>query len=94
MKLRPDLDVLDGDIGEGVLQALYHDVREIDAVEHVDVRGDELIAAVADGSAAISPVALALNGCGVTVTDISLRTPTLDDVFLELTGNRIQEGQQ
>ena len=42
------------------------------------------------GPAAISPVAVALSGCGVRVRELTLRTPTLDDVFLELTGNRIQ----
>ena len=47
-----------------------------------------------EGAAAISPVAVALNECGVRVREITLRTPTLDDVFLELTGNRIQHDDQ
>ncbi len=38
----------------------------------------------------ISPVAVALSGCDVRVRDLTLRTTTLDDVFLELTGNRIE----
>ena len=38
----------------------------------------------------ISPVAVALNGCAVTVRDLTLRTPTLDDVFLDLTGSHIE----
>ena len=38
----------------------------------------------------ISPVAVALSTCEVPVRDLTLRTPTLDDVFLELTGNRIE----
>ena len=36
-------------------------------------------------------VALALNDCGVGVKEIKLRTPTLDDVFLHVTGGRFQE---
>ena len=44
-----------------------------------------------DGAKAVSPVAVAIDGCGVTVTNLSLRTPTLDDVFLELTGGHLQE---
>jgi ABC-2 type transport system ATP-binding protein len=36
-------------------------------------------------------VAIALDGCGVRVRDLTLREPTLDDVFLELTGEHIQE---
>jgi ABC-2 type transport system ATP-binding protein len=44
------------------------------------------------GSATISPVAVALASCGVTVRDLTLRTPTLDDVFLDLTGSHIETG--
>jgi hypothetical protein len=39
-------------------------------------------------------VAVALNGCGVPVRDLTLRTPTLDDVFLELTGSHIQTSDE
>ena len=42
-------------------------------------------------AAAISPIALALAQANVRVRGLTLRTPTLDDVFLELTGNRIRE---
>ena len=47
---------------------------------------------LADGPATISAVAVALSGCGVPIRDLTLRTPTLDDVFLELTGTRIETG--
>ena len=40
-----------------------------------------------DGAAPLSPVAVALADCGVRVRNLTLRTPTLDDVFLELTGD-------
>jgi hypothetical protein len=33
---------------------------------------------------------VALNRCEVPVRDLTLRTPTLDDVFLELTGTHIR----
>ena len=62
----------------------------LDGVVGVEVHGDELTVSAADGAAAISPVAVALSGCDVAVRELTLRTPTLDDVFLELTGNRIQ----
>ncbi|HEY5153646.1 MAG TPA: DUF4162 domain-containing protein, partial [Acidimicrobiales bacterium] len=63
----------------------------IEGVEAVTVRNDEITVAVEDGAASISPVAVALNHCGVKVVDLTLRTPTLDDVFLELTGAHIQD---
>jgi len=48
---------------------------------------------VSDGAAAVAPVAVALNEAGVGVGELTLRTPTLDDVFLELTGERIEVSQ-
>ncbi len=69
-------------------------VEAVDGVEAVSVRNDELTISVADGAARISPVAVALNGCGVKVLDLTLRTPTLDDVFLELTGAHIQHDEE
>jgi ABC-2 type transport system ATP-binding protein len=65
-------------------------VVAIDGVEGVDARGAELVVTALNGSATIGPVAIALHACGVPVRDLTLRTPTLDDVFLELTGTHIQ----
>jgi ABC-2 type transport system ATP-binding protein len=59
-------------------------------VSSAELHGDELTIAAADGATVISPVAVALSGDGVRVKDLTLRTTTLDDVFLELTGNRIE----
>jgi ABC-2 type transport system ATP-binding protein len=65
-------------------------IQQVPGVLSVEARGTELIVSVTDGSTSVSPVAVALNACDVAVRDLTLRTPTLDDVFLELTGNRIQ----
>ena len=51
---------------------------------------DEILVSTADGASTIGPVAIALGQHGITVRDLTLRTTTLDDVFLELTGSRIQ----
>jgi ABC-2 type transport system ATP-binding protein len=62
-------------------------------VRSVEAHGRELVIAADDGAAAISPVAVALAshaGSAVSVRDLTLRTPTLDDVFLELTGTHIE----
>jgi len=69
-------------------------LSRLDVVDQVSRRNDVITVSVADGSAAISPVAVALNDCGVVVKDLTLRRPTLDDVFLELTGGHIQEGSE
>jgi ABC-2 type transport system ATP-binding protein len=65
-------------------------IEALAEVLSVEAHGSELVIATDNGSAAISPVAVALNGCAVAVRDLTLRTPTLDDVFLELTGSHIE----
>jgi ABC-2 type transport system ATP-binding protein len=47
---------------------------------------------VADRMAALTEIMRALQGAGITAEDIALRRPTLDEVFLQLTGSRTLEG--
>ena len=82
-------DVIIARVDDGAERAC-NAVREVPGVDQVDVHGDELTVRALDGSAVLSPVAIALDGCGVRVRDLTLREPTLDDVFLELTGGHIQ----
>jgi ABC-2 type transport system ATP-binding protein len=65
-------------------------VEAVAGVAGVESQGNELVITAAEGTAVIGPVAVALNNCGIPVRDLTLRTPTLDDVFLELTGTHIQ----
>ena len=53
----------------------------------VDVESGTVSAAVADRVTAISSVLEELGRGGVRIADIGLRRPTLDDVFLRLTGH-------
>jgi ABC-2 type transport system ATP-binding protein len=62
----------------------------VDGVDVVEAHDHELIMSSEHGSAAIGPVAVALDAASVAVRDLTLRTPTLDDVFLEMTGNRLR----
>ena len=43
-----------------------------------------------DGPAALGPVAVALGRTGLHVKSLTMRTATLDDVFMEMTGSRIE----
>jgi ABC-2 type transport system ATP-binding protein len=65
-------------------------VESLPGVQSVEAHGSELVITSGNGSAAISPVAVALAASEVTVRDLTLRTPTLDDVFLDLTGGHIE----
>jgi ABC-2 type transport system ATP-binding protein len=75
---------IDGDAAAAIaaLDGVY-------GVVGVEGRDHELTISVDDGSSAIGPIAIALHGAAVRVRDLTLRTPTLDDVFLELTGAHI-----
>ena len=66
-------------------------VGGIAGVESVEVQDDEAIISVVNGASAVSPIAVALSSGDIHVLELTLRTPTLDDVFLHATGNRLQE---
>jgi ABC-2 type transport system ATP-binding protein len=70
---------------EGDPTAMRAVIEAVPGVLGVEVHGSELVIATENGSATISPVAVALAGSEVAVRDLTLRTPTLDDVFLALT---------
>ena len=69
-------------------------VRRIPGVEDVAVHDHELTIRTRNGSEALSPVALALDASGARVKSLTLRTPTLDDVFLDLTGGHLRAGEE
>ncbi len=75
---------------DGDASAVCPAIEHVPGVLSVEARGSELIVSTTDGSATVSPVAVALSACAVRVRDLTLRTPTLDDVFLELTGSRFR----
>ncbi|HET6951457.1 MAG TPA: ATP-binding cassette domain-containing protein, partial [Acidimicrobiales bacterium] len=54
----------------------------------IDAGSSRVTVPVDQGRAAISAVVRALDGVDVEVDDVGLRRPTLDEVFLELTGAR------
>jgi ABC-2 type transport system ATP-binding protein len=74
---------------EGDISVAASAVRSVDGIASVEIHDDEISLSATDGAGAISGVAVALNGCGVRVTSLTLRTPTLDDVFLDVTGAKL-----
>ena len=65
-------------------------LRELAVVDAVSSEDGRITVGTSDGPAALSPVALALGATSLHVTTLTLRTPTLDDVFRELTGSHIE----
>ena len=65
-------------------------LASIGAIDSVEAHAGEITVRTENGSALLSPVAVALAEVGVTVRSLTLRTPTLDDVFLQMTGSHIE----
>ena len=78
---------LDGDASADVAAAL----QSLPAVDAVDAHDSEVTVSSGNGAALVSAVALKLNELGVGVRELTLRTPTLDDVFLQVTGSRLRQ---
>ncbi|HZQ87701.1 MAG TPA: ATP-binding cassette domain-containing protein [Acidimicrobiales bacterium] len=77
---------------DGNARAAHRALERVAGVHGVEARDDEVVVTAADGAATIGAVAVALNSV-TTVQHLTLRTPTLDDVFLELTGNQFQRDE-
>ena len=76
---------------DGQADAAKAAVVGLEGVVDVDSSGGEVIIQVVNGAAHISDVALALNEREVHVRELTLRTPTLDDVFLSVVGARMEQ---
>jgi len=66
-------------------------VRSAVAVREVVVADTGLHVTVDDGAVAVAPLLRALDAAGLSPTSISVNRPTLDDVFLTLTGRSLRE---
>jgi ABC-2 type transport system ATP-binding protein len=60
---------------------------------HVDHETRQVIAPTAGGANALTTALRELDAAGIEVHDIGLRRPTLDDVFLALTGHVAEEAE-
>jgi ABC-2 type transport system ATP-binding protein len=69
-------------------------LRALQSLDHIEVKGETIVIGVQNGASALSPVAVSLSEVGVQVLELTMRTPTLDDVFLETTGARMQGEDQ
>jgi ABC-2 type transport system ATP-binding protein len=53
-----------------------------------------LLVTVDDGAVSVAPLLRALDAAGLSPGAISVNRPTLDDVFLTLTGRSLREGEE
>jgi ABC-2 type transport system ATP-binding protein len=67
--------------------------RAVAAEPEVDADNGTVSAPVASRVAALAEVVRELGAARIAVADIGLRRPTLDDVFLQLTGHRAEDAE-
>lgn len=84
-------------IGSDTITVVVDDVETarrtlaaLPAVTAVRIDGDAVSASSVRGPETVSPVAIALAEAGVRVKSLTLREPTLDDVFMRMTGHHLR----
>ncbi len=88
---RVEITVLDGRVDEAVALVAPIADGEVD----IDRESGRLRAPVADGSVSLRAVLRAIEGADIPIDEVGLARPTLDDVFLTLTGQPVDdEGSQ
>ena len=95
-------DELKTQVGGDRLQVVVRDRSQVEAARQalgkvatgdVEVDGATLAAPVAGGSIVLVDAVRGLDDAGVVIDDIALGRPTLDDVFLALTGHAAEESE-
>jgi len=95
---------LKGRAGDDMIEVHVRDADQLPAVSAVlakigrdaraDVAAGRAYVAVDDGSRRLMDALRILDSQGITVEDVSLRRPTLDEVFLALTGQPVSDHQE
>ena len=74
------------DAGEALLAA-----RRLDGAEHAVVEGSQVAVRVPHGGSALPGLLRDLDGRGIELAAVEVRRPSLDDVFLAVTGRSLRE---
>jgi ABC-2 type transport system ATP-binding protein len=69
-------------------------LRDLRGLEQVIPESDGLALYVEDGAGSIAEIVRRLDRAGIQVGAISVARPSLDDVFLQATGRRLEEGEE
>jgi ABC-2 type transport system ATP-binding protein len=90
-------DVLKRSVGQDIIvvetegddSTALDTLRHMDVVDGVSQNNERITISTSDSSVALNSVVIALDKTHLRVKSLTLRTPTLDDVFAELTGSPI-----
>lgn len=92
LKAKLGHDVVTVALGAGDVAAARDRAATVPGVAHVTPTAAGIAVYVADGAAAVAGLVRALGDAGLAVGSVSIARPTLDDVFLEATGRRLEGG--
>ncbi len=81
-----DLVIVEVDCEPGQALAALEGFPGVDSARR---NNNTVTVATSDGAALVGPLVVQLSGAGIGVGTLSVRTPTLDDVFLVATGSRL-----
>jgi ABC-2 type transport system ATP-binding protein len=90
-RLIPEGDLID--IGcDGIHEDVLAAIRTTSLVNSVDVKDNHLHISAKNGSRVLPAIVLIFEKFSVPMTSISIRSPSLEDVFIYLTGRKLDEG--
>ena len=76
---------------DGSLDAALAAVRDLPGVRQADIAEGGLTATVSDGGAAAPAIMSAFAEADLSIANLSITRPSLDDVFLQHTGRQIRD---
>jgi ABC-2 type transport system ATP-binding protein len=91
-RLLPEGDLIEigfEQIDEGVLSA----IRQNELVNSVEVKEGRLVITAKNGSRVLPGIVAVFEASTSPMTSISIRSPSLEDVFIHLTGKRLDDGK-
>ena len=84
------LRIEDGDGAGQAVERASERLRAMPGLEELRRTEDALVVYIREGSQAIAPIVTIANETGLSVLEVTLAQPTLDDVFLRATGRRLE----
>ena len=84
------LHIEDGDGAGQAVERASERFRAMPGLEELRRTEDALVVYIREGSQAIAPIVTIANETGLSVLEVTLAQPTLDDVFLRATGRRLE----
>ena len=70
---------------------LIPEITSHDLVISVEVKGDKLLISAKNGSSLLPLLLSDFERLGIAITAISIRSPSIEDVFLAITGHRVSQ---